>query len=205
VKEEAVKEGALPGRGRAPFVTLAALGLSLAAFAAPEAFELTREGLLRGEFWRLLTGHLAHYSLYHLAVDGATLLALGWLYEESFGPLRWALILLGAAAVVSGAFLVLEPRLSAYRGLSGLDCAAFAAAILAEGRRRPWLAAGLALVFAAKLVYEQLAGGFIFPATGLGDMGCPVLSAHTAGAAAGFLGGWRPGPRRREPIGTAAG
>jgi rhomboid family GlyGly-CTERM serine protease len=178
-----------PQGGRAPWVTLGIVGLSLAAFAAPGAFELTREGLLRGEYWRLLTGHLAHYSPYHFLVDGATLLVLGWLYEKSLGPGRWALLLLGAAGAVSAAFLSMEPHLSAYRGLSGVDCAAFAAAILAEGRRRPWLAAGLGVAFAAKIAYEQVSGGFIFPSAGLGDMGVPVLSAHTAGAAAGFLGG----------------
>jgi hypothetical protein len=91
-----------------------------------------------------------------------------------------------AATAISAVFLSAERGFETYRGLSGLDCAAFAAAVVAEASgRRPaaWLMGAL---FAAKLAWEQLNGAFIFPSAELGSMGLPVLSAHTAGAAAGF-------------------
>ena len=134
-------------------------------------------------------GHLAHYSVYHLAVDASTLICLGWLVERRFGATWWSAILLLGAAAVSGAFLLSEPHLEAYRGLSGIDCAAFAAALMAEGRRRPFVALAVGLALGSKLVYEQVSAAFLFPATGWGDMGEPVLSAHTVGAGAGMVVG----------------
>ncbi len=176
-------------RGRAPLVSLAVAGASLLALGAPELLELSREGLGRGDLWRLFTGHLAHFSLYHWAVDAGTLVALGWLYEDRIGRARWGALLAGSALSVSGAFLVLETDLGSYRGLSGLDCAAFAAALVSEARRRPALAGAVGLLFAAKIAFEQATGGFLFPSAGLGDMGLPVLSAHSVGALAGLASG----------------
>lgn len=175
-----------PGRVRAPLVSIGAAAAAVLATLAPEALELSREGVARGELWRIWTGQLAHCSLYHLGVDAGTLLALGFLYERAVGPARWALILGIAAPVIAGAFLLLEPGLKAYRGLSGIDCAAFAVAVGVEARRRPALGLALGGLFAAKLAWEQASGSFLFPAAGLGDMGLPVLSAHAAGALAGF-------------------
>ena len=186
---------------RAPLVTLAISVLALALFFLPDTFQLTREGLGRGEVWRFFTGHLTHFSAGHLFVDVLTLLVLGVLYERSVGSLKWLVLLLGSGVAISAAFLLTESHLEGYRGLSGLACAAFAVAILVERRRRPVLATGLGVLFAAKILFEQLTGGFLFPAVGAGDMGEPVLSAHTAGAAVGFLLGWvflRPGPETSE-------
>ena len=184
-----MKGSATPVGGRAPLVSLAAVALSAVALPVPELFELSRAGLERGQLWRFLTGHLTHYSIYHFAVDSATLLVLGWLAERRFGARRWAVILLLSGAAVSVAFLLSEEHLEAYRGLSGIDCAALAAALVAEARRRPLVALAVSLGLVAKLTYEQLSGGFIFPAVGLGDMGEPVLSAHSGGGAAGLLFG----------------
>lgn len=184
--DERPKGSATRRTARAPLVSLAVVGAAALALLVPSAFELTRSGLRAGEFWRLLTGHLAHYGLYHFAIDAGTLLALGWMYENRCGSRRWALLLGGAALAVSLVFLAAEPDLERYRGLSGVDCAAFAAAVLCEYPRRRMLSACLAALFVAKLLFEQTTGGFLFPSTGLGDMGLPVLSAHTVGAAAGF-------------------
>lgn len=164
--------------------TLILVALSGAALASPSSFELTRDGGV----WRLLTGHLAHYSLYHFAVDAGTLLVVGRLVERHWGARRWALVCAASALSISLAFLLFETRLDVYRGLSGLDCTAFAAMLSIEARRHRGPALALAVVFAAKLAYEQITGGFLFPSTGWGDMGSPVLSAHTVGALGGFLG-----------------
>ena len=182
---------------RAPWVTLAVVSCSALGLICPSLLELSREGIARGELWRLATGHLVHYSLYHFLVDAGTLLLIGGLYEARWGPGRWSFILLACALAISAGFLGLEERLLAYRGLSGIDCAAFAGAILIESRARPALGVGLAALFSAKLIYEQVSGGFLFPTFSLGEMGLPVLSAHTIGALGGFVGGlalwpWNP-------------
>ena len=198
--KEKMEGSATRRAARAPLVSIAVAGAAAMALLAPFAFEMTRAGVHEGELWRLLTGHLAHYGLYHFVVDAGTLLALGWMYESRFGPRRWALLLGGAALVISLFFLAAEPGFERYRGLSGVDCAAFAAAILCEFPKRKPLAIVLAALFAAKLLFEQSSGGFLFPSTGLGDMGLPVLSAHTVGAAAGFAMALTAFLRDREKI-----
>ena len=178
--------GATANAVRAPLVSFAVLALSALGLLVPHAFELTRPEIQNGQLWRLLTGHLTHYSGFHFAVDAGTFLVLGWIVEVQIGSGRWLGLLTASALAISVAFLVFEPGLDVYRGLSGLDCTAFAAALILEFRRYPRAATALGLGFAAKLVYEQIRGGFLFPSAGLGDMGLPVLSAHTVGAATGL-------------------
>jgi rhomboid family GlyGly-CTERM serine protease len=171
---------------RAPLFTLALLALSALAFLSPSTFELTRHGIAQGELWRLLTGHLCHYSVYHFAVDAGTLLVLGAIVERHRGSRRWAVLTGVSALAISLAFLWAEPQLDVYRGLSGIDCAAFAAVLALEMERHRGPALALAALFAAKLAFEQITGRFLFPSAGLGEMGLPVLSAHTVGAVIGF-------------------
>jgi len=184
-KEMLMKGSATAKADRAPLFSLGVVVLSALALLAPEAAELTRSGLARGELWRLFTGHLSHFSLYHFVVDAGTFAILGSIVERRLGAGRWALLLSASALLISLAFLGLEPSLESYRGLSGLDCAAFAAALILEARTHRGMAILLAAGFAAKLAFEQTSGGFLFPSTNLGDMGLPVLSAHSIGAAAG--------------------
>jgi len=200
------KGSTAPGKVRAPLVTLGIVTLAAAALAAPDLFELSRQGLARGELWRLWTAHLAHYSIAHFAVDAGTLLLLGFLYEDRLGSGRWALLLSTAATAISLVFLVADPSLSSYRGLSGLDCTAFVAGLVVESRDRRPVALFWGIAFGAKVLYEQLTGTFLFPSAGLGEMGLPVLSAHTTGALAGLAAilalrpqGIRPGSRTPEP------
>jgi len=181
-----MKGSATATAARAPLFTLAIVALSGLSLLAPETFELSRAGLAAGELWRLFTGHLTHHSPYHLLVDAGTFAILGSIVERRLGAGRWALLLAASALLISLAFLALEPSLESYRGLSGLDCAAFAAALWLEAPVHRTMTILLGAGFAAKLIYEQVAGGFLFPSTNLGDMGLPVLSAHSIGAAAGF-------------------
>lgn len=165
-------------------VTIAIVGASALALLAPQALELDRD--LTHQAWRWLTGHLSHGGLAHWLVDAATLLVLGLLYERRVGSARWAAGLFAAAIVISAGFLLFE-HLRAYRGLSGVDCAAFAMAIRAEWTRSRRFAFVMAILFIGKLVYEQSAGAFIFPALAApGAMGEPVLSAHLLGGLVGL-------------------
>ncbi len=204
-----MKGSATAKADRAPLFSLGIVVLAALALLAPEAVELTRSGVANGELWRLFTGHLAHYSLYHFAVDAGTFAILGSIVERRLGAGRWALLLSASALLISLTFLGLEPSLDSYRGLSGLDCAAFAAALILEARKHRGMAILLGAGFAAKLAFEQISGGFLFPSTNLGDMGLPVLSAHSVGAAVGFgtilaLGRSGADLTRREVPGTAS-
>jgi rhomboid family GlyGly-CTERM serine protease len=108
---------------RAP-VTLVISGacLLLACAGEPGASALAwdRSAILHGQAWRLWTGHLVHFSISHAGADVLALFATGLLAEPWLGARRFALILLGGAALVSLGLLAFAPALTEYRGASGL-------------------------------------------------------------------------------------
>jgi rhomboid family GlyGly-CTERM serine protease len=183
-----------PGPGREPgarffgaplalLVTLAALLAALVPGAA-EALELERARVAGGELWRLLSGHLVHYSREHLVLDALAFLALGLACERR-APRRTALALAAAALAIPLAVLTLQPELARYRGLSGLDSALFGLLLGLEARagaRRAWLAGAL---LAAKLGWELASGQALFVDSVAQDF-VPVPLAHALGALLGL-------------------
>jgi membrane associated rhomboid family serine protease len=188
---------------RGPRVTLA---IACAAFAATAASlspsgrafadALVADGRVWHEPWRIFTGPLVHATWWHLARDAALVLALGLVYEDRLGA-RWPwIVALGLAlpplAVIAGGD-------AGYYGLSGLAHAMIAAAIACEfearrGRGRA-LVGAVAVLFAAKVVYEAAAGGAssaasLLPRSAWLDLGAHVHQApvaHLAGALAFVL------------------
>ncbi len=104
----------------------------------PGCFEFSRTAIIGGEYWRLLTGHLAHWNLDHAFWDGLMFLVLGLVCERRW-PRRYWLCLPVSAGVISLAVWYLPPQLETYRGLSGVDTALFtlaAAGYLQDAIRR---------------------------------------------------------------------
>ena len=145
-------------------------------------FALTAAAL-RGEWWRLWTGHLVHYDLAHLitnAVAIAVPLALVNLRE------RWRLLL--AMPIIAPALSVLLlacAHFDEYRGASGLAMAVWTGAGLILSRsgaardRRTGYA--LLVIAAAKLVSEAAGTGHVWNAV------AALPLAHIAGSLAGIL------------------
>jgi rhomboid family GlyGly-CTERM serine protease len=181
------------------FLALAGAALLLSAVPA-EAFAALvyqRRAILRGEVWRLLTGHLVHAGLAHLALNLAGLV-LAWV---AFGPrLRGREWL--AVSVVSGlgadlGVLLFDRQVSAMAGLSGLLhglMAAGAVVAIRSGERLGWLVLS---VLAAKVGWEQL-GGALPPTSAVLEMAVAV-GAHLYGSLAGALAGAMV-PRPRGPV-----
>jgi len=148
---------------RAPVtIAVGALCLLLACAGEPVAAGLEWEpaAILHGELWRLIGGHLVHFSLSHAGADALGLVAMGLVAEPLAGSRRFALVLGGGALLISLGLLALAPGLSAYRGASGLAVlTAVLGGVLAWQRypaSRTMLAcAGLAL--ASKTVWEAFA------------------------------------------------
>lgn len=146
-----------------------------------------RHAILRGEIWRLLTGHLVHAGPLHLFWNLAGL-ALVWI---AFGPRltgrRWL-----AASLFSGlgaglGVLAFEPQVRAMVGLSGLLhglMAAGAVAAIRSGERLGWL---FLAVLTAKIFWEQLFGPTAATQAALG--GAIAVGAHLYGSLAGALSG----------------
>lgn len=168
---------------------------------APEAVELARGELGRAP-WRLVGGHVAHFTREHLVWDLVVLLALGWTCETRW-PRRTRALLLGAPLLLSATFLAAHPALANYRGLSGLGSALvllLATQLHVEGALRRtgpggrWLAAlplATAVLFLAKAAFEAATGSAVFIEGGF----VPVPAVHLAGGALGVLAGLVPGSR----------
>lgn len=168
--------------------------LALALFLTPHASDLLqfdRAAVIRGELWRLFTGHLVHFDRSHLLWDAAAFAALASLLRTLSWP-RWLVLLLGSSLAISVGILVLPPHFGFYRGLSGLDSALFAAALALRWRNarlnrdRPTalLLAILATLFLAKCGYEISAHAAIFDRTALY---LPAPAAHLIGALIGTV------------------
>src|SRR5688572_1284240 len=71
----------------------------------------SRTGLLTGEVWRLMTGHLVHFSFAHLAGNLLAFAALAMLIELQQGGRLLGMLLLFLSVLASVAMLLFAPEL----------------------------------------------------------------------------------------------
>jgi rhomboid family GlyGly-CTERM serine protease len=172
--------------GRFGWALLACLGLLWALFAAgphwSDALRYEHGAILRGQWWRLLTGHWVHLGVHHLLLDSAGLVLLWALYARALRARAWLLVLVCATAAIDGGLWWSEPRIEWYLGISGLLHGVWAAGAVALGLRRDrsgWL---LLAILAAKLALERHGGGSL-----IADEMPVVTAAHAFGALGGLL------------------
>jgi len=214
-------EGRLLGRWALPLALAApAAAAALGGEAARALLRYQRDAVLAGEWWRLLTAHLAHLGPSHLLLNLAGLALVWLLVGGALGPAAWGAVLLLSALAVSGGLLLLDPGLAWYVGLSGvlhgLLAAGAAARLLRPGGPQGSSIQGgsraegalLLALLAAKLAWEQTFGPLPGSAEAAG--GPVVVDAHLYGA----IGGGAAGGlavlaaalllRRRAPYGAGA-
>ena len=185
--------------GRTPLAfpawTVLLSGCALMAFVAGPVFQYDRGAILGGEWWRVVTGHLTHWSLDHLFWDLIVFAVLGALNErrDRGAFLRCTVC---AAVLISAGLWLLRPDVTHYRGLSGIDSALFVmtataactdSLIAGRGRIAVMAAVSLAL-FAAKILWELASSAALFvDASAAGFETIPL--AHALGGAAGAAAG----------------
>jgi|GEM_PF-314597 len=182
---------ALSLRQAAPLAGVAAAATVGLVPAVARWFEYDRVRIASGEYWRLVTGHLAHVSFEHFAWDVAAFVVAGIVCARLAPSLAWKTIAASAAAVPA-ALWALSPELELYRGLSGIDSALFAAAAVWIGAeavaRRDRVEAGLVGLagggFVAKIGYEWIVGDPFFLGGSSGMVAVPL--AHGVGALTGL-------------------
>lgn len=171
-------------------VAVFSLSILLLAFPTTEnirnLLEFNRVLIIRGEWWRVLTGHLVHYTNEHLFFD---LLATGAVYLIFFGSFRVRdiVVLTLALQIISSLIMVFffdTPDI--FRGLSGLVHGLLSYGILSAslaGRRR-FFFLWLLLIF--KVMYEQT--GWYDPGQLSGLYGKPIATAtHLSGFLSGVM------------------
>jgi rhomboid family GlyGly-CTERM serine protease len=189
-----------------PYRTLAVAAAACVVAAVPGSLfflQYHREGILSGEAWRMLSGHIVHAGPTHFMWDIAGLLAIGFLFEEALGARFWTTWIVSAVTISVG-LILFDPDLVAYCGLSGVlnglwVAGSVAAANREHGRGRvalTWFYRSCLAVLAAKLTLEGFMGQAIF--TDAASLGAdPVPHAHVMGALGGVLAvfTWSFGPR----------
>jgi rhomboid family GlyGly-CTERM serine protease len=158
--------------------------LAMGGERARLAMRYERADVLAGEYWRLITGHLVHGSLAHLLLNVAGLGLIAALFSRDYTLRQWLIVLLVSAMAIDAGFVLFEPQLQWYVGLSGVLHGALAAGAVAWWRHetKP-LALALTVGLIGKLTWEQWQGALPLS----GDM--PVIvDAHLYGAIGGLVG-----------------
>lgn len=168
---------------RIPSVTLAVVAAALVAWRTGVP-SYDRAAILQGEAWRLITGHLAHWSPQHLLWDVLVFAALGAFCEHERGHLRFAGVLFAAALTVSAYLFRACPEVGEYRGLSAIDSALWCWAAMIVAPRSRSLAMFLIATFAGKVMIEVSSGAALFvPLAGSVRV---LPSVHVVGALVGL-------------------
>ena len=141
----------------------------------------SRDAIIAGEWWRLITGHLVHVDLWHLLMNATGTLALWWLFHKDLSIRQLIAAVLGAVLMVNGGLWYLG-SLQVYAGLSGVLDGVAAAGIWVLIRARDrwgWLlaAAGVAKLLIENILAPSMLDAFHRIAT----------EAHLLGAVGGLL------------------
>lgn len=145
---------------------------------------LDRAGVLRGEVWRLWTGHLVHYAPWHATLDITMLLVLAAVAEREMGARAMGRLLLLGAPAISLCLLLAAPDIRVYMGSSALSALLGMADGVLLWRGVPRLRAvlaSLAVLAAAKTLGDAL--GWFPGLSSLPDGVRVAWQAHVAGAA----------------------
>lgn len=108
------------------------LGSSGSDQAALAGWSYQRSAILQGELWRLVTGHLVHYSTRHLVSNLLAFIALASWLEIRIGWRNCMKFLLGSMLFISAALWLLVPEMEVYAGISGINYALLGVLLLRE-------------------------------------------------------------------------
>ncbi|MBI5551285.1 MAG: rhombosortase [Desulfobacterales bacterium] len=153
--------------------------------------EYDRALILKGEIWRLFTGHLVHWSAEHFYLDALVFVAQGIVFEPKIGR-AYAQVLGIAGGAIGLALLLLQSDLAAYRGISGLINTQL---VLGTGlfvfdpnlkRSIKGFYMAVLSVHMFKIAYETVFKVPFFVTDALGDMGLFTPLAHLGGVMVGL-------------------
>jgi rhomboid family GlyGly-CTERM serine protease len=162
-----------------------------------ELLRYDRVWIGQGESWRFLTGHFAHLSWSHLALNSAGLVLVWFLIGRNFDLVSWLLVIATILAVMDVAFWLLSPELYWYVGMSGMLHGLLSAGLVARMPRLDTESTILLVLLVAKISWEQYSGPV--PGSEVTSGGPVVVVAHLYGALGGVLGGFLARIRVRPP------
>lgn len=149
------------------------------------SFVYDRQLIRSGELWRLVTGHLVHFSASHLCLDLCGFLLAAWHCSRKGYRHVPAVIVIAAVATTATIFL-LQPDMARYGGLSGIANALVVYAVVrgfSEGEGTRWLSAAVLIVCCGNIGSQLLGSGTMLAVTDQPFV--PAASAHLVGALTG--------------------
>jgi len=167
-----------------------AMACGAAAFLGDEGREILRYergAIANGEYWRLLSGHIAHLGPQHLWLNLAGLLLVWLLVGRLYSSRDWLLVVLVCVLAMDAGLWVFDPALHWYVGLSGMLHGLLLAGAIRGLRTLPGESVVICAVVAAKLAYEQFVGPL--PGSESAAGGAVIVNAHLYGALGGTLAG----------------
>ena len=172
-----------------PYLLLALLLACLAILPEPlqQWLSYQRTAIEHGQLWRLLSGHLLHSNVWHLAMNLAGLL-LAMLLHSHYYPPRYTLInWLGCAVLISMLLYCFSPEIGLYVGLSGVLHAMLTLGAIKDIQLKQPTGALLLAGLLAKVAWEQWQG----PDADLADLinASVAIDAHLYGVLAGLATG----------------
>lgn len=177
---------------RAPWCAAATTAAATLNHALGLDWSLDRHAVLSGAWWRILTGHLAHFNEAHAVGDIAAFAFWAAIVETRSRALLLSTVIASALGV-SLYVLALCPEVRAYRGLSGIDCALAVELFLlgifdrsaGDGRITRLVCATAGGLFVGKTAFELAVGRAIL-APDLGRGVALLAGAHVVGSAVGI-------------------
>jgi rhomboid family GlyGly-CTERM serine protease len=175
---------------RVPWWTLGLVAAAILVWAIPGTADFLvydRVALGEGQWWRLLTAHLVHFSAAHLLNNLAVLAPAAWL-AESRSRADARLLLAGSALVIGIVLWAGDPNLAQFGGASGVAIALLVyGALSGLHGRQPWrLICALVLgVTGFKLVAEYYLGWSPTDRMSSADF-VPVWQSHFTGLCSGL-------------------
>lgn len=120
-----------------PALTMVIVGASLLAYCSPWVsgwLVYDRDAILAGQWWRVMTSSIVHFSPSHLFWNVMVFGAAGWIIETA--PYRGFWLVIGLSACTPGVLLLLVlPQFEFFGGLSGLATGAVAYLCLCKAWR----------------------------------------------------------------------
>lgn len=183
--------------GRYGLGLLACAALLLAPLAGGNALRLQwryeRGAVAAGQWWRLFTCHFVHLDVTHALLNVVGLALLWNLFARSYGLWQWLLAVAACLVAIASGFWFLSPHLQWYVGASGLLHGVFACGCIAMIRHGDRIGLIAAVIYTAKLVWEQWHGPLPFE-----EHGHVATVAHLYGAVGGLVAGSALRPRRES-------
>ena len=144
-----------------------------------------RSGIVSGEFWRVLSGHIVHSNGWHLLLNLASLLMIGLLFSQHLTRLFWLLVFVLSGLMISACYFWIAPEYEYYVGLSAVLYAVIIIGALLDIKEQPLIAVLILVIVTARVIWQQYSGSMDSLAELIEDR--VAIESHLFGICSGYV------------------